>query len=147
MSTCLLSCSAAAGRGYANPICPTGETYTQPAALQAAVSGRQWFHTIDFGQGVVSAGYDPTIQKISGKTPASKHSAFRHFSRPSGYSACTLFVIWGLHATATAGLKLAVDFKGRTVLDVGAYDGALSIHAARQGAKRVLATDHFGRCS
>lgn len=32
---------------------------------------------------------------------------------------------------------------GRSVLDIGCWDGAYSIEAARRGAARVLATDHF----
>jgi SAM-dependent methyltransferase len=34
-----------------------------------------------------------------------------------------------------------VDFKDKTILDLGCGYGALSIHAARQGAKRVLGVD------
>lgn len=33
--------------------------------------------------------------------------------------------------------------KGKTVLDIGCWDGFLSIEAARRGAARVLAIDHF----
>lgn len=33
--------------------------------------------------------------------------------------------------------------QGKTVLDIGCWDGAYSIEAARRGAARVLATDHF----
>ena len=33
--------------------------------------------------------------------------------------------------------------KGRSVLDIGAWDGFFSFEAERQGAKRVLATDHY----
>ena len=32
---------------------------------------------------------------------------------------------------------------GKTVLDIGAWDGAFSFEAERRGAARVLATDHF----
>ena len=32
---------------------------------------------------------------------------------------------------------------GKTVLDIGAWDGAFSFEAERRGATRVLATDHF----
>ena len=35
----------------------------------------------------------------------------------------------------------SVDFKGKTVLDVGAWDGYYSIAAKKRGAARVLATD------
>jgi tRNA (mo5U34)-methyltransferase len=38
---------------------------------------------------------------------------------------------------------LPADLRGKTVLDVGAWDGAYSFEAERRGADRVLATDHF----
>jgi tRNA (mo5U34)-methyltransferase len=40
-------------------------------------------------------------------------------------------------------LKLPADLSGKTVLDVGAWDGFFSFEAERRGAARVLATDHF----
>ncbi len=39
-------------------------------------------------------------------------------------------------------LKLP-DLTGRTVLDIGAYDGFYSFEAERRGAKRVVAADHW----
>jgi len=41
------------------------------------------------------------------------------------------------------GLALPSDLSGWSVLDVGAWDGALSFEAERRGATRVLATDSF----
>ena len=38
---------------------------------------------------------------------------------------------------------LPKDLSGKTVLDIGAWDGFFSFQAERHGAKRVLATDHF----
>jgi tRNA (mo5U34)-methyltransferase len=40
-------------------------------------------------------------------------------------------------------IGLPKDLTGKTVLDVGAWDGAYSFEAERHGAARVLATDHF----
>jgi len=40
-------------------------------------------------------------------------------------------------------LKLPDSFAGKTVLDVGAWDGFFSFEAERRGASRVLATDSF----
>ncbi len=37
----------------------------------------------------------------------------------------------------------SVDLQGKSVLDIGCWDGAYSIAAARLGAARVLATDHY----
>src|ERR1700736_1004500 len=35
------------------------------------------------------------------------------------------------------------DLTGKTVLDIGCWDGAWSFEAKRRGAKRVIATDKF----
>jgi len=40
-------------------------------------------------------------------------------------------------------LKLPESFAGKTVLDVGAWDGFFSFEAERRGAKQVLATDSY----
>lgn len=40
-------------------------------------------------------------------------------------------------------LQLPESFAGKTVLDIGAWDGYYSFDAERRGAARVLATDHF----
>ncbi|HEX2015858.1 MAG TPA: DUF1698 domain-containing protein [Solirubrobacteraceae bacterium] len=40
-------------------------------------------------------------------------------------------------------LHLPEDLRGKTVLDVGAWDGYFSFEAERRGAQRVLATDSF----
>jgi tRNA (mo5U34)-methyltransferase len=40
-------------------------------------------------------------------------------------------------------LKLPTSFKGKTVLDIGAWDGFFSFEAERRQAARVLATDSF----
>jgi tRNA (mo5U34)-methyltransferase len=40
-------------------------------------------------------------------------------------------------------LKLPESFAGKSVLDVGAWDGFFSFEAERRGASRVLATDSF----
>jgi tRNA (mo5U34)-methyltransferase len=40
-------------------------------------------------------------------------------------------------------LKLPADLSGKTVLDVGAWDGFFSFEAERRGAAHVLAADHF----
>ena len=40
-------------------------------------------------------------------------------------------------------LQLPASLSGKTVLDIGAWDGFYSFEAARRGASRVLATDSF----
>ena len=47
-----------------------------------------------------------------------------------------------LLATELASLRLP-DLRGRTVLDVGAWDGFYSFEAERRGAARVVALDHY----
>jgi tRNA (mo5U34)-methyltransferase len=42
-----------------------------------------------------------------------------------------------------AGLIYDRTIAGKSVLDIGCWDGAYSIEAVRRGAGRVLATDHF----
>jgi tRNA (mo5U34)-methyltransferase len=42
-----------------------------------------------------------------------------------------------------AQAKLPASFAGKTVLDIGAWDGFFSFEAERRGAARVLATDHY----
>lgn len=45
--------------------------------------------------------------------------------------------------TEVTHLHLPADLSGRTVLDIGAYDGFYSFEAERRGAKRVVAADHW----
>jgi len=42
-----------------------------------------------------------------------------------------------------ARLEFPASFAGKTVLDIGAWDGFFSFEAERRGAARVLATDHY----
>jgi len=64
----------------------------------------RWFHTIDLGGGVVTAGEDDSPRKLT----------------------------W---------LHLPADLRGKTVLDVGAWDGFFSFECERRGAERVVAVD------
>ena len=50
---------------------------------------------------------------------------------------------WTATATKLARIGLPEDLTGRSVLDIGAWDGAFSFEAERRGAKRVLVTDSF----
>ncbi len=40
-------------------------------------------------------------------------------------------------------LRLPASFAGKTVLDVGSWDGLYAFEAEKRGASRVLATDHY----
>lgn len=48
-----------------------------------------------------------------------------------------------IHAVEYAAFFDPVDLNGRSVLDIGAWNGAYSFEAKRRGATRVLATDHY----
>jgi tRNA (mo5U34)-methyltransferase len=74
--------------------------------LRQRIAARQWFHTIDLGDGLVTPGCDHSPAKI-------------------GY----------------LGLPARLD--GKSVLDIGAYDGFFSFECERRGAARVVAADHF----
>ncbi|MBK9128062.1 MAG: DUF1698 domain-containing protein [Phycisphaerales bacterium] len=45
--------------------------------------------------------------------------------------------------TCLKRIGLPKDLRGKSVLDIGAWDGAYSLEAERRGAERVLATDHY----
>ena len=72
--------------------------------LRELVFGREWWHRIDLGHGVVTPGLDDSPTKL-------------------------------------AWLQLPATLEGKTVLDVGAYDGFFSFEAERRGAARVVASD------
>ena len=40
-------------------------------------------------------------------------------------------------------INLPADFSGKSVLDIGSWDGAIAFECERRGAARVLATDYF----
>ena len=42
-----------------------------------------------------------------------------------------------------ARVHLPADLSGRSVLDIGAWDGFFSFEAERRGAARIVATDHY----
>jgi tRNA (mo5U34)-methyltransferase len=77
--------------------------------LQKKINEMIWFHSIDFGNGVMSTGVKSALQ---------------------------------LRREADAFFG-SIDLKGRTFLDIGAWNGYFSFEAKRRGAARVLATDKF----
>ena len=80
---------------------------TNPRPTQATIDQYFWFHSIDFGNGVVSRGMK-------------SHAA--------------------LEQETTAYFQ-GLDLTGRSLLDVGAWNGAVSFAAKRRGAGRLVATD------
>ena len=76
------------------------------ADLRSRADAIRWYHSIDLGGGVVTAGVDD--------------SPFR-----------------------LARVQLPESLHGKTVLDIGAWDGFFSFECERRGATRVVAADHF----
>ena len=74
--------------------------------LRSRADAIRWYHSIDLGGGVVTAGVDD--------------SPFR-----------------------LARVQLPESLHGKTVLDIGAWDGFFSFECERRGATRVVAADHF----
>jgi len=78
---------------------------------QAEIDAVTWYHDFDFGNGLVARSTTPDV------------AAHRRVWR---------FIESGL---------AAVDFRGKSVLDIGCWDGYWSFYAERQGAASVLAAD------
>ncbi len=83
-------------------------TYTKVELQQMVDAVGQWWHSIEFGQGIVTPGVKPHEQLIE----------------------------------EVASFRLP-DLAGKTVLDIGAYDGFFSFEAERRNAARVVALDHY----
>lgn len=80
-------------------------------SARARIDAIQWYHEFDFGEGL----------------KANSVSAHDHGHR-------NIWMFSHKHLDA-------FDFKGKTVLDIGCWDGYWSFHAEKRGAGRVLATD------
>ena len=81
------------------------------AALQARIDVVPWYHEFDFGNGL----------HAKSRTPDVTHHRD----------------IWGFMRRHLDG----IDFQGKRVLDIGAWDGYWSFYAEQRGAANVLATD------
>lgn len=78
---------------------------------QAQIDQIQWYHEFDFGGGFQARSRTPDLES---------HRRIWRFIE--------------------AQLE-AIDFRGKTVLEIGAWDGYWSFYAERRGAKHVLASD------
>ncbi len=85
------------------------------AAKQAELDAVTWYHEFDFGNGLRTRTHCHQIEQ------------HRH--------------IWEF----VEGQLANVDFRGKSVLDIGAWDGYWSFHAERRGARAVLASDDLGQ--
>jgi tRNA (mo5U34)-methyltransferase len=81
------------------------------SALQAQIDAIDWYHEFDFGNGLRAASGTPDIR------------AHR--------------VVWDFIRRHLD----AIDFAGKSVLDIGCWDGYWSIYAEARGARSVLASD------
>jgi tRNA (mo5U34)-methyltransferase len=79
--------------------------------MQARIDAITWYHEFDFGNGLRTRLHTPHLAD----------------HRP----------IWRLIEEQLD----TIDFQGKTVLDIGAWDGYWSFYAERRGARSVLATD------
>lgn len=78
---------------------------------QARIDAVQWFHEFDFGDGLRARSHAPDVED---------HRRIWRFIE---------------------GQLETVDFRGKSVLDIGAWDGYWSFYAERRGARSVLASD------
>ncbi len=85
------------------------------AAKQAELDAITWYHEFDFGNGLRT------------KTHCHQIDQHRH--------------IWQFMESHLA----TVDFRGKSVLDIGAWDGYWSFYAEEHGARSVLASDDLGQ--
>jgi len=74
-----------------------------------------WWHRIEVGYGIVTPGHQ---------------NSFIHPSGPRNY---------------LEKIQLPNSLKGKSVLDIGAWDGFFSFEAEKRGASKVLAIDNFYR--
>jgi tRNA (mo5U34)-methyltransferase len=85
------------------------------AAKQAELDAITWYHEFDFGNGL--------------RTKTHCHQIESHRR------------VWGFVESQLA----QVDFCGKSVLDIGAWDGYWSFYAEKRGARSVLASDDLGQ--
>jgi tRNA (mo5U34)-methyltransferase len=85
------------------------------AAKQAELDTVTWYHKFDFGNGLQTRTHCNQIEQ----------------HRP----------VWAFVESQLA----KVDFRGKSVLDIGAWDGYWSFYAEKRGARSVLASDDLGQ--
>ena len=83
--------------------------------VQGRIDAIQWYHEFDFGNGLQARSRTPDVE---------------------GHR-----LIWAFLEQQLA----TVDFRGKTVLEVGSWDGYWSFWAERHGARSVLATDDLSQ--
>src|SRR5687767_9189330 len=79
--------------------------------LQQQIDAVEWYHEFDFGNGLRAESHTPDVAAHRG--------------------------VWSFIQQHLD----KIDFAGKSVLDIGCWDGYWSFYAERRGAKSVLATD------
>jgi tRNA (mo5U34)-methyltransferase len=87
----------------------------EASQLQSRIDAVPWYHEFEFGNGLKARSKTPDIE---------------------GHRRNWKFIEKGLSS---------IDFRGKTVLDVGCWDGYWSFYAERRGARSVLAADDFSQ--
>jgi tRNA (mo5U34)-methyltransferase len=83
--------------------------------LQARIDAISWYHEFDFGNG---------LKARSNAEDVEWHRRLWRFMQEQ---------------------LDAIDFRGKTVLDIGCWDGYWSFYAEKRGAKEILAVDDFSQ--
>jgi tRNA (mo5U34)-methyltransferase len=81
------------------------------AEVQARVDSIEWYHDFDFGEGIVARSHIENVDIVR--------------------------LVWRFIEQQLD----RIDFRGKSVLEVGAWDGYWSFYAERRGAAVVVATD------
>ena len=98
---------------YAPPTEPPPSGLDKETILKKIAAVPFWWHYIELGHGVVTPGHQ------GGE------------NNP------------GVSKKILDGINLPEDLSGKTVLDIGAFDGLFAFEAEKRGAARVLAIDNF----
>ncbi|MDO8601459.1 MAG: DUF1698 domain-containing protein [bacterium] len=94
---------------------PPKSGMSKEAVIEKIAQVPFWWHHIDLGYGITTPGHQGDIHHPTGSK------------------------------NLLENLQIPQNLKGKTVLDIGAWDGFLSFAAERRGADKVMAIDNFYR--
>jgi len=97
------------------PFDPSPSGMDKETVLKKVNAVPVWWHSIDLGYGIVTPGREGGITHPTGTKNLLKN------------------------------IQLPDDLKGKSVLDIGAWDGFFSFEAEKRGASKILAIDNFYR--
>jgi tRNA (mo5U34)-methyltransferase len=102
-------------RKYTSPLDPPPSGMDKETVLKKIAEVPFWWHRIEVGYGIATPGHQRELTHPIG---------------PKNY---------------LEKIDLPEDLSGKSVLDIGAWDGLFSFEAEKRGAARVLAIDNFYR--